>query len=78
MNAYMPPVHQKSEIKAQWGELEGYVADIILQNPNAMVVLGGILNARLRPNDQTLYTWFGHTPPDLEVEGPLTTRASKD
>ena len=77
INVYMPSMHQKSEIRGRWGELESYVADLMLQNPNAMVVMGGDLNARLGPNDQTLYTRFGHTHQFWRPEAHLQLEPQK-
>ena len=78
INVYMPSMSKKAEIQTSWGELERYISDLILQHPHAMMILGGDLNARMGPNDRSLYARFGLVPPEREVEPRLVSRSSKD
>ena len=54
INCYLPPTYKKPEIEKIWQALEHYVRSLILEYPQARVLVMGDLNARRGPNDSSL------------------------
>lgn len=80
INVYLPPQKKKSQTKMLWTELENYITTLLQSHPNAFMVLGGDLNARLGPDDYTLYTQqkVHYHPPTPGLDDLLLKRKSKD
>lgn len=63
IDACIPALRHKLQIRALREELEAYVADLTMKNPHSSVILAGDLNARLDPTDSTLHS--KHNSPAL-------------
>ena len=54
INVYLPPGKKKAEVAEVWDKFENYVSSLIMDHPEASIMLAGDLNTRLGPNDPFL------------------------
>ncbi|KAG8139452.1 hypothetical protein E2320_002227, partial [Naja naja] len=75
INVYLHPSLRKAETIAVWMELKHYVSKLLMEHPNAKVLLGGDFNARLGPDNYILLMKYHRYPPSevpIQLSPPHT------
>ena len=77
-NCYLPPQCSQAKSAEIWEKMESSVIYCMQIYPKALVLVGGDLNARIGPNNETLFSKFGFSPPGEDTSLTQTIRWSLD